>query len=365
MSTYKDATADGHSIFVCGASRSGTALMRSILNRAPEVFLAGETHYFDDLRQRLPGHGSRPVLDGARQECEDYFLALAHRPYGHGGDPGRSRMSRVDLRRLAADLGGTGDAYFEAFCRLSASLEPEASTAPVHWGEKTPRHVFRLPEILSTYPDAVAICIYRDPRAVVASYRDWENQGGFDLETDEGHREALEEERRRTRSSYDPTIASLLWRATAAAGREAQQRFGQDRVLLVRYEDLVTEPEATVGGITARLGVTYHDGMLDVPLHNSSFSSFDRRAGVSTAPLERWKTVLSPHETAVVQRWCAEDMRRLGYEVEPVALSWRGRLRLLLQLPLSAVTVAFANRHRMGKVGSYVWRRARLVLKRN
>ena len=46
-------------IFVVGASRSGTNLVRALLNAHSTLWVSGETHYFDDLRPRLPGAALR------------------------------------------------------------------------------------------------------------------------------------------------------------------------------------------------------------------------------------------------------------------------------------------------------------------
>ena len=349
-------------LFITGASRSGTALLRSALNRHPEIFLAGETHYFDDLRVRIGG-GDVQLSDHDRKVCEDYFLSLAHRPYGHGGEPGRSRLDGAELRALALSRGDGPDAYFEAYCVLAQQLEPENITGPAPiWGEKTPRHIFRLDDMLGRYPQGRAICMYRDPRAVVASYRDWRNQGGFDFDEDQGHRSALGAEQRRTQGSYDPTIATLLWKGTVAAGRAAQQKFGEERVRLQRYEDLVTAPDDSVCSICEWLGVDYRAGMLDVPLHNSSVSRFSPDAGISTAPLNRWRSSLSASEVAEVQLWSRREMRALGYDEEPVRIRPLAVLRLTARLPRSLGKAFWANRRRMGHVTVYVWRRVRPLL---
>jgi hypothetical protein len=349
-------------LFIMGASRSGTALLRSALNRHPDVFVAGETHYFDDLRVRLGG-GDIELSDQDRRACEDYFLSLGHRPYGHGGDPRRSRLDRVELRDLALRLGDAPDAYFEAYCVLAQQLEREHSSGrPTIWGEKTPRHIFRLADILDRYPQARAICMYRDPRAVVASYRDWRNQGGFDLDEDQEHRAALSAEERRTRGSYDPTIATLLWKGTVVAGRAAAERYGEGRVRLQRYEDLVMAPDESLRGICAWLGLDYDARMLDVPLHNSSVTRFSPDAGISTAPLNRWRASLSAAEVAEVQLWSRRELRVLGYDEEPVRLTAPATLRLLVRVPRSLGRAAWANRRRMGHVTAYVWRRVRPLL---
>lgn len=346
-------------IFLCGASRSGTALLRSICNASPDVHVAGETHYFDDLRSRLGAAATATLPPELARSVDAYFLALADRPYGHGGDPHSSRLERERLRERAAALGGTGDAYFQAFCQLQATLEGREETRI--WGEKTPRHVFRLGEILDRYPDAQAIVMVRDPRSVVASYRDWRNRGGLAAgPTDDG---ALDAEHRRTQATYDPTVASLAWRASIAAAEAAIARFGPEHVRIQRYEDLVTDPEAQVRDICRWLGISFHDEMLDVPLHNSSFSSFQSSEGISTVPLRRWVTKLTDREVAVVQLWCGREMARLGYDRVDVPGGPGLRLRAAASGAASAVRAVRANRDRAGgSLTHYVARRVRLAL---
>ncbi|HYX76361.1 MAG TPA: sulfotransferase [Gaiellaceae bacterium] len=151
--------------FVVGASRSGTNLTRALLNAHSGLWIAAETHYFDDLRPRLPAGR----LEGeARERCERWFLALSHRAFGQEGDPERSSVDPAELRTLAGELGGSGDAYFEAACRLRARQHGRE-----RWGEKTPRHVYRIDDLLTAFPEAKVVCLVRDPRAVAASYKDW------------------------------------------------------------------------------------------------------------------------------------------------------------------------------------------------
>lgn len=349
-------------MFVVGASRSGTALLRSALNRSSGIFLAGETHYFDDLRPRL-GPGARERLDeDDRRLCEDYFLALSHRPYGHGGDPDRARLDRSVLREDASRAGGSGDAYFEAYCRLAPLLEQQPRPAVTsRWGEKTPRHVFRLGDILRAYPDAQAVAMYRDPRGVAASYSRWKHQGGLRTDGDTGYDEALQREEERAQASYDPSVVSLLWRATVRAGAAAQREFGPERVKLVRYEDLVRDPAGTLADVMTWLDEAFEPTMLDVPMHNSSFAQFSQGSGVSSEPVERWRTTLPPRDAAVVQMWAGRDLARLGYAVDPSQATPLLRARAVGTVPLAAARAVWVNRNRAGHLPAYVWRRLRLM----
>ena len=95
-------------------------MLREVLNRHPDVWITRETHYFDDLRRRSAG----------LPEIEDYFLHVGSIAYGGAPPEGHDDGERLRLRAAAAQLGGTGDAYFEAFCRDRARREGRS-----RWGE--------------------------------------------------------------------------------------------------------------------------------------------------------------------------------------------------------------------------------------
>ena len=347
---------DASPLFIVGPSRSGTAMMRSILNEHSSIHLVGETHYFDDLRTRQGFAPGFQLVETALLAAVDYFRALDDRPYGLRGNPERSSLSVAELRARSVALGGTSDAVFEAYCRIKAEWKDA-----IVWGEKTPRHVFRLAEILDRFPSARIICMVRDPRAVVASYANWSHRRDMPSERADDFEEAILAERRRTHNSYHPIIAALLWRAAANAAADAQRRFGTDRIRLQRYEDVIEAPENTVREICTWIELEFQPNMLNVPMHNSSFNDFDAAAGLRRDALARWRQTLSPGEIGVVELVAGGAMRNAGYK--PV-----GRANLVdiakagLSLPIGVSRAFLANRDRMEDVPRYVWRRLRAML---
>lgn len=338
-------------VFIVGPSRSGTALVRAVLNQHPRLSVAGETHYFDDLRTRIDHPEDGPLSDVERRRCQDYFLALAHRPFGHGGVPGQGWLDREELEEAAAAIGGGSDAYFEAFCTLAARRD-----GADRWGDKTPRHVFRIDDIVARYPDARVVAMVRDPRAVIASYANWRNQGGFDLDRDPDHLELIEADQERARRTYDPVLLSLLWRSQAQAILRARAAHPRS-VHVQRYEDLVRDPRPHVEAVVRFVGLDFRAELLDVPVLNSSFERFAEGAGLSTAPVDRWRSVLDDGEVAVVQQACRGVMEQLGFErlaVRPGASAVASRWA---RLPVSVGRAALANRDRLGNPVSYVWHR--------
>ena len=337
-------------VFVVGASRSGTAMMRSILMQDPSVSLAGETHYFDDLRPRYMNQRVSKMNQDDRDKCADYFRAISVRPYGMHGNPEDSWFTREELLSDAAEIGDNTDSLFEAYCKKVAMRD----NATI-WGEKTPRHVFRVDDIFALYPQAKVICMVRDPRAVVASYRDWRT-GEENLDT------GGQLDKERVRASYNIVLASLLWRAAANASLQALNRHGEDRVRIVRYENVIDSPEETVRDVAQWLGLEYSSELLSVPLHNSSTMAFDREAGISKTPQNRWREVLSEREIGVIQKTAGQSLIETGFVLENVKTSALDVPLAYAALPFSLLKAVRANKDRFGSLPRYAMRRLKAVL---
>lgn len=348
------ATRPSHPIFICGPSRSGTTVVLSLLDAHPDVAVAPETHYFDDLRVRFAKRIGHDLTPDEHRTCQDYFLALSHREYGQEGDPERGWLKREELAREARTIGTDPDAYFEAYCRLVARRAGKA-----RWGEKTPRHVFRIDEILSRFSDAKVMYMLRDPRAVVASYRDWKYQGGYDFENDPEGREKYLKDHERTRKSYHPVIIALLWKGTYRAATAALAKHGPDRIRIQSYERLCLDPETQSRELFAFFGLDPARGSTDVPVLNSSYIGHERGKGFVTSGIDRWREVLTGGEIAAVQRCCSAAMCQAPYE----PLANRGTLiqefRIFASAPTAVARAYSANRARIGSLPTYLMARLR------
>jgi hypothetical protein len=96
--------------------------------------------------------------------------------------------------------------------------------------------------LFSAYPDGTLVSIVRDPRAWYASAREHGPKYG----------------------DLDEAIG--LWLASTTAALEASERFGE-RVVVLTYEQLVQEPEATMTALAQRIGISMSPRLL-VPTFN-------------------------------------------------------------------------------------------------
>ncbi len=337
-------------IFLVGSSRSGTSLLSACLNNNDVLHIARETHYFDDLRPRVIDQQRREASCDIDEMATTYFRRLDTLPYGHGGDPQQSSITPEQLTSLAKSLGGTSDAYLAAYCTIKAEQHGKK-----RWGEKTPRHVYRIADIFEAFPSAKVVYIIRDPRAVVASYRDFKSHGEFSDEM----RKAFEADEERAQKSYHVYIISLMWRSAVRAGREAAARFGEDRMRIIRYEDLVGDSENVLKSLSAFLELEYSPSMLEVAMNNSSYSRVDAGTGISSDAVKRWLEKLAPPEIAAIQKRCRSDMKHHGYDLEPVGGYPLHALRLWCTFPFAVMRAARANRSRFASLPDYLWRRVR------
>ena len=293
-------------IFVVGNSRSGTTMMGRILGGHGDVFTFNELHFFEQLwapttdPTTLDPRQARDMLTMLMSYQRDGYYA-AHKPRRYLGES----------ERIIGTIDGpiTAPAIFSAFIRYEVAAHRKAIGC-----DQTPRNLYYLDELLKLYPEASFVVMVRDPRDVLLSQKNrWKRRRLGAKGTPWWN--AL-----RTWAGYHPQTISLLWRSGVAAG----DRFKDDpRVCVLRFEDLLVEPEAQLRRVCEVMGLDYDASMLDVPRVGSSHQQ-DRHSerGLDPVAAGRWrKGGLTKTEIAICQNLTRDSMRRHGYGIDPVQAS--------------------------------------------
>lgn len=279
-------------IFIVGAPRSGTTLLRNMLNRHPAIALCDETYFEYYVYRRRRAFGD--LADESRRRLlTERYLALR-------------RIARLPIDRgaLAAALNKKGDTYREFFCTLLAAFA--ATHGKPRWGEKTPQHTAFAPTLCVWYPDCALIHLVRDPRDVVASL----------LQMPWGRRSV--------------TANARAWHDCVRAARTCAKL---PNYLQVRYEDLVQNPPATLERICAFIGEAFDPAMLSVRSDPSTAAPwwFDRaRESVTTERIELWRQHLTEEQTAAVEGVAGPLLVECGYRPAGTTGSGVARARLWL-----------------------------------
>ena len=291
--------------FVVGAPRSGTTMLRLMLDAHPEIAIPPETYFVTKAAK----HWRRPrkALLRRHDRVEEYLEAVTgHKrwPDFHlDADAFRARVREANPRTL-------GDAVREFY-----EMYAEKVGKP-RWGDKTPFYVRKMDVIQEVLPEARFIHLIRDGRAVALSIKDlW-----FGPDTIEGCAE--------------------FWVARIDEARE-KARGLDGRYIEVRYEDLVRDPEPELRRICELVELPYDERMVRYYEH------VDERIAIETPPeevapdgrvvsteerkkimenvsrppdptrIDRWKTDMTAGERATFEAIAGPRLRELGYPAEP------------------------------------------------
>jgi hypothetical protein len=262
---------NGH-IFIGGVGRSGTTLLRVLLDAHRRICCGPELKalvYVADLYQIMSGNWS--VMDG----------------YGN----------------TVADIQGCFRQFVDG---VSANFR-RASGKP-RWAEKTPQNIYALATLGTIFPDARFIHVIRDGRDVVSSLvtMDWiDPRTGAKLDY-----------------VQNVTNAARHWRDMILhAGQQAAQPVVAGRVIEVRYEALVVDIEGTMRKVLDFLGEAWDPAILEAHKKSRTHEPHESSTEQATKPvyttaIGRWKREMSPADKIAFKSEAGPLLKALGYAAD-------------------------------------------------
>ena len=286
--------------FVCGYSRSGTTLLATILDSHPQISMGYEL-----VPSGLPAAAPRRrrcVREALAEDPADPAAALAaeNRPPPTSGSSSSTPSGPWSARRnwprcwkpkpppAAADASGTRRAARLAMAVVERKREKEGAGLTGFKVQTSRFGIFR-----RAFPDSAFLGIVRDPRDVVAS-----QQG-------RGFQRSVERIATHWRDYYDRFSRF--------------SRLHPGRTLVVRYEDLVADPEPQFARIFGLLGLPYGDEVRRYWESKASIHGTRQNNAPAvgrrpfTSSVSRWREDLAPADLATVERVCRRAMARFGY----------------------------------------------------
>jgi hypothetical protein len=333
-------------IFVVGYMHSGTTLLHNILSANSAVFAAAdETRYF----AYLP-HLTTLYPDLADDGVLSDLIVMLVDQIEHG-DPARLRTAPKRFRPAGisltdADLAtileaAKPDRTYGAVFRIVFDFLTQRA-GKTRWLEKTPQHVFLIDEILHSVPNALFVEIVRDPRDILASKKKRKQiiRAASHVQSEQKRIQTLER-------VYDPFWEALEWRMALRAGQRARLKH-PDEVYSIRYEDLVAQPDLTIGGVCDFLDLEFRPNMLDVRWWNTAEGDRSAQTGIVSNAIGRWQATLSPAEVGLCQWIGGAPFVRAGYRRAPVSLAGRLLIPWLVVRAGLGLTDRLVRRWRLG-----------------
>jgi hypothetical protein len=291
--------------FVVGVTRSGTTLLRMMLDSHPQLAIPPESHFVPDLIEVFQ-EARRPTVDDALAAIE------GNRRWGDFHlDAGelRERVEAIEPLNVSDSLR----AFFELYAEKQGKPR---------WGDKTPIYINRMLLIQRALPEARFVHLIRDGRDAALS--------------------------RAKRVLTDPTPIPKVakrWKNRILRAREQADRL--PHYLEIHYEDLVRDTEATLREVCEFIELPFDDAMLtyyeraeermsemarDLPSEGDKpLRPADHRVEAhkltqkppDPSRLGQWREKMSAEDQASFEEEAGDLLEQLGYEVTGKAVAGR------------------------------------------
>ena len=292
--------------FIVANPGSGTTLLRMMLDAHSQLAIPPETHFVPDLIER-----SREIRRSHDRRPTGEELAAAIAANRRWGDFGLDETTLA--KRMSGRRGQSGaKAAIRAFYELYAEQHGKR-----RWGDKTPDYIQSIRRIGRTLPEAHFVHLVRDGRDVALSRRRWRERAGA-----------------KERPVGEWASQWRRWITTARKQAGDVENYAE-----FRYEDLVTDTEATLRRICDFCALEFEPAMLDYHERaGERLAEMDRalppedgkgarpaehrqaKHAMTAAPpqeekVEEWRRQMSDSDRAEFEAEAGELLAELGYPV--------------------------------------------------
>jgi hypothetical protein len=285
-------------IFIIGVHRSGTTLLRYMLNSHPDIYIPPESDFIPRFFQRNQNN----IL--TEREI-DLLLKTIFTKYRFvrewKGAPPDVEIFMCNERTLSGFLNKLYQVYAQQYNAH-------------RWGDKTPIYSSYVSLLDAIFPNAQFIHVIRDGRDVAISMLERWGKRDFHI---------------------DIYFTACNWVRRINQARTEGVLLGEERYLELHYENLVTEPEYVLRKVCTFLGERYLPIMSqphllgEKDIEPGSFHDPIRKPP-STAHINRWRQEMSQSDLHIFQYIAGSLLIKLGYRIinsNIVTLSIKERIR--------------------------------------
>ena len=315
-------------IFVVGSSRSGTTMMGRILANHNDVFTFNELHFFGSI---WSGKYSETFTKKEQINLLSRLLCIQH--HGLFNQKYISSFYDMSISLLKENNFNEMEVYALFLKTVTAQNNSNISC------EQTPKNIYYLDEILSHFPDARVINLVRDQRDVLLSQKNkWKRKflGASSIPISETIRAYI---------NYHPILTSKIWNSSLSQTIKYKHN---SRVKIIKYEELILNPENTMSSVCNFLNINFHKEMLLVPNIGSSNQSDSKLTfSIDSSNINKWKTGgVSDSEVYLSQKVSVKMLEEFDYPLKIFKTPPLMSVYYLILFPIKLVLAFIFNIHR-------------------
>ena len=298
-------------VFLICSERSGSNLITKLLDAHPDFCGPTPLHLMRIFSNNLFRYGNLAV-DACWRELLDDLVAIIDTQLGKW-------CTQWTVEKL---LAGVKERRLAALIDHIYAAERDACGKKHLFIKENRIHTF-LPFIFANYPRAKFLYLVRDPRDMALSWKLSKNHPGGVVK------------------------AAEIWQEDQRRSIELMGYLGPDqRIMALRYEDLLQFPEASARRICRFLNIDHRDEMFRFHENGLTVQNANRLADwgnlkrpLMTKNFNKYKKNLAPMEIRYLETVCREAMAVFGYAFEfaPDTLPWSEVQRQVAAIEAEAV----------------------------
>ena len=251
-------------IFIIGCPRSGTTLLRVILDSHYNISCGPETHLIENIKKYY-------------ENIEKNWQRL--------------KLFGISKEKYLTELGKNLSTLQENYMKKNNKKR---------WAEKTPTNIFHIDFINELFPDCQLINVIRDGRDVICSYK--KRWGSLTI--------------------YN---AVKTWNKSIDLTFQFRKKFTKEKYYEVRYEEIVSNPEIQTKKLMDFLGEKWTEDLLN---HHKKHHDFLKKPDnqkeknpqrhspskpIFKSSIGRWKKELNIIEKTYIKIFLKDNLEKLGY----------------------------------------------------
>lgn len=274
-------------IFIVGAPRSGTTMLQFRLRNHPRIsFPTGESHFIIPICLRADAFGDLTKLSNVRGALD----AMYRRNKGFFEEELHGMKLNIDS--LSEELHAEGR---DSIPRLISGLfEKNAQgEGKARWGDKTPYYVMHITKLLEWFPDAQIVHLIRDGRDVALSLF----------------------ARRHDFQTYNAAFAAEYWESYVERGQKLGKTLSSNQYFELRYEDLLSNPDASMRRLCEYLGESYSEELFTTTATDTPGQTPLVHQPIKAENSGKWRTQMTPWQIRVFTSVAGKTLEKNGYEL--------------------------------------------------
>lgn len=285
-------------IFIIGQGRTGSKLLIYSLNKNSDIYISPELKFLEFWKKcvskEIEKIGNLNKDENAKKAI-DMLFSKNESPFNKFYEITKKLDVKIIMQRFLNSKRNIEDLLM-IFLKENTRVHNKKI-----WGAKFPVHFSYLSKLLKWFPESKIIFLIRHPAAIINSEIKMKSRnkssGSFPISNDRFLFRI---------SIIFYVVVQWIWSLNIYEKNDNKNLF------LLKYEDLLLNPESIIRDLCFFIGVDFDSTMLDVSNYDSSYSINKNQKGFNKRNINLWRS--KKNYNSLCKLLCIKKMNKYGYK---------------------------------------------------